>query len=291
MLRFMYRWILSAHPSCFRRRFADEMLSIFDQAETEFAAAKLLVDGVVSLLRQWALRPEFWNQPVAQAPSDGVPLFYTLENTKPRTDALLYGALLSILVLNGACWTMGYAWSHPSFLWIQPAVVRPPESWKHRPSASTGASTAEEEPTYTDAGRVLLVFRSHTPSPGAPPSERTLHSDKSSTPASGNASADVHSSTSPTAAGDVRLPALQSYVGTYVRDSPKAMSVLVTVEQGRLHLEVVGELRSPLVPVSETRFVATAVPDCWLEFAENSSGTVERVELYKGGLHITALRR
>jgi len=291
MLRFMYRWILSAHPSCFRLRFADEMLSIFDQAETEFTAAKLLVDGGVSLLRQWALRPEFWDQPVAQAPCDGVPVFYTLENSKPRTDALLYGALLSLLVLNGACWTMGYAWSHPSFVWIQPAVIRAPESWKHRPSASPGASTAEEEPTYTDAGRVLLVFKSHTPAPGAPPSERTLQSDKSSTPTSGNASADVHSSTSPTAAGEVQPQALQSYVGAYVGDSPQAMSVLVTVEQGRLHLEVVGEFRSLLVPVSQNRFVATAIPDCWLEFRENRPGAVERVELYKGGLHITALRR
>jgi len=69
------------------------------------------------------------------------------------------------------------------------------------------------------------------------------------------------------------------------------MSVLVTVEQGRLHLEVVGEFRSLLVPVSQNRFVATAIPDCWLEFRENRPGAVERVELYKGGLHITALRR
>jgi len=33
MLRFLYRGVLRAHPSWFRRRFADEMLAIFDQTK------------------------------------------------------------------------------------------------------------------------------------------------------------------------------------------------------------------------------------------------------------------
>ena len=102
MLRSLYRCVLSAHPAYFRRRFADEMLSIFDQADGKLSAAKLLVDGVTSLLRQWALRPEFWEAPPAHAAAGDAPLFCSLENPKPRTAALVYGVLLSGLALNGA---------------------------------------------------------------------------------------------------------------------------------------------------------------------------------------------
>ena len=53
MLRFIYRGVLRAHPSWFRRRFADEMLSIFDQTQGPLAAGRLLGDSMISLLRQW----------------------------------------------------------------------------------------------------------------------------------------------------------------------------------------------------------------------------------------------
>src|ERR1700757_4844079 len=129
MLRFIYRCVLRAHPAWFRERFSDEMLSIFDETQGPLAAGRLVGDSLISLVRQWALRPEFWKEPVT-SDGAGAPFFYTFENKKPRTQALLYGAFLSLLVLHGACWTMGYAWNHPSFVWIQQPVISPPESWK-----------------------------------------------------------------------------------------------------------------------------------------------------------------
>jgi len=60
MLRSLYQLVLRAHPPYFRQRFAEEMQSIFDQAESRPAAAGLLADAVLSLLRQWSVRPQFW---------------------------------------------------------------------------------------------------------------------------------------------------------------------------------------------------------------------------------------
>jgi hypothetical protein len=51
--RLIYRFILRIHPRPFRKRFADEMLWIFDE-ESQRAAPRLLWDCVLSLLRQHA---------------------------------------------------------------------------------------------------------------------------------------------------------------------------------------------------------------------------------------------
>ena len=60
MLRPLYRCMLRLHPPGFRKRFEDEILSIFDAAATSRDRIRLLVDGVLSLARQWMLRSEFW---------------------------------------------------------------------------------------------------------------------------------------------------------------------------------------------------------------------------------------
>jgi len=62
MLRPLYCCVLRLHPPGFRRRFAGEMLSIFDHTPEKPAAARLLADGLLSLLRQWTLRPESWHE-------------------------------------------------------------------------------------------------------------------------------------------------------------------------------------------------------------------------------------
>jgi hypothetical protein len=273
MFRFLYRCVLRAHPTYFRQRFADEMLSIFDQAEGKLPAAKLLVDGVISLLRQWALRPEFWQEaPPALAPTGGAPFFYTFENPKPRTVALFYGALLSAMVLNGVCWTMGYAWNHPRFMDIRPGygpAGRVPESQLiARPLRRS--LVAPEPPLSSDAGRVLLVFKSARARSGAPP----------------------ESATAGAALSTPRMVSieLQAYAGTYVSASAKPVEILITVEAGRLYVEFPGEVRGFFGPASWTRFVAADVPDCWIEFVANTDGIIDRAELHCRGKHITALR-
>jgi uncharacterized protein (TIGR03435 family) len=58
MRRRLYRWVVRLHPPQFRQRFGDEFLCIFDEAGPG-AAGGLLLDGVISLARQWAVRSKF----------------------------------------------------------------------------------------------------------------------------------------------------------------------------------------------------------------------------------------
>ena len=60
MTRSLYRSLLWLHPPAFRRQFAGEMLWIFDEAAVAEGSARLLADGVVSLLRQWLLGCGGW---------------------------------------------------------------------------------------------------------------------------------------------------------------------------------------------------------------------------------------
>jgi uncharacterized protein (TIGR03435 family) len=58
MIRRLYRLLVLLHPSQFRRSFGPELLSIYDETAGRETPG-LLVDGVFSLLRQWALRSPF----------------------------------------------------------------------------------------------------------------------------------------------------------------------------------------------------------------------------------------
>jgi len=65
MVRKLYAGLLLMHPPVFRRRFAAEMLYIFDEAAPSTGALTLIVDGVVSLARQWILRSGSWKLALA----------------------------------------------------------------------------------------------------------------------------------------------------------------------------------------------------------------------------------
>ena len=186
MLRVLYRWVLRTHPPYFRQRFGDEMQSIFDRAETPGAEVGLLVDAVLSLVRQWSLRPQFWERPTLAAVAEGAPLFHTLDNFKPRATALLYGALLSAFVLNGVCWTMGYAWNHPIFIPIRRPIVSPPAFWGVRNAPRPAAPTQVEPWLYTDQGRVGLIFN-------APPRQENPCGEQAKPSASGQGAPSANS--------------------------------------------------------------------------------------------------
>ncbi len=62
MTRSFYQFILWMHPPAFRRRFGDEMLSIFDEGEK---GKDILLDGLFSFARQWMLRTDSWKILVA----------------------------------------------------------------------------------------------------------------------------------------------------------------------------------------------------------------------------------
>jgi len=114
MLRPFYRCLLRLHPPAFRERFADEMLSIFDHSEGIPAGVRLLADGLLSLLRQWTLRPEFWHElsPAQQPAPDGIPSFYTLDPFRPCASAVVHGLVLSTAVFCLTGFAIRYSWIH-----------------------------------------------------------------------------------------------------------------------------------------------------------------------------------
>lgn len=69
MTRALYRWLLWLHPPSFRRQFAGEMLWIFDEAAAAEGPARLLLDGLGSLLRQWTIRSGAWKVLAAMLPA------------------------------------------------------------------------------------------------------------------------------------------------------------------------------------------------------------------------------
>ena len=114
MLRRIYRGVLCLHPPGFRRRFGDEILSIFDHTKGTLLASRLLMDSILSLIRQWTLRPEFWNEsvsaPAQQAALDSVPSFCTLSPFRPRATAVVPGLILSMAVFSLTCVAIKYSW-------------------------------------------------------------------------------------------------------------------------------------------------------------------------------------
>jgi hypothetical protein len=114
MIRFLYVCLLRLHPRQFRQRFAGEMLWIFDQATEN--RGRLITDAVVSLWRQWALRPHVVTQSAATGPAlravDGVPAFYTCESFMPRRSALVNGGVLSVAVFGALSFAIAHGGGH-----------------------------------------------------------------------------------------------------------------------------------------------------------------------------------
>jgi uncharacterized membrane protein len=65
MTRRLYATLLRLHPPAFRRRFATEMLWIFDEARLSEGAFGLLFDLLISLTRQWLFRSGVWKAALA----------------------------------------------------------------------------------------------------------------------------------------------------------------------------------------------------------------------------------
>lgn len=277
MLRLLYHLVLRAHPPSFRRRFAEEMQSIFDEAGGGVAEAGLLGDAVLSLLRQWSVRPQSWEESPLVAGGEGTTLFSVLDKNKPRTAAMVCGAFLSILVLNGVSWTMGYAWNHPIFIELRQPVFVPPASWDRKSASVPRAESIEtaEPSLYTGEGRIVLIFPSHAhPSNEASP---TIFLSMTSPPAE--------------PAGSSGAPILlQAYSGTYLSPSESGERVNVTLNSGRLQLEVVGIFSSPIVAVPGSQQMTCAARNCSAIFSTNASGVASQVEIHFDGRTIQAFR-
>src|SRR5215831_9271753 len=115
MLRPLYRCMLRLHPPGFRKRFQDEILSIFDAAATSRDQVRLLADGLLSLARQWMLRSEFWQgariKSVETGP-DGIPCFYSFDTFRPGTTAVIHGSVLTVALFLATGYAIRYSWIH-----------------------------------------------------------------------------------------------------------------------------------------------------------------------------------
>jgi Ca2+-binding EF-hand superfamily protein len=112
MTRRVYILLLRLHPRAFRRRFAEEMLEIFDQAEEKIP---LLADGFISLFRQRTLR----THAAAFSPTvaaDGVPLFYSAAPEIPRPAAFMPGALITLIAFGLIYFAMSHRWRQVNFI-------------------------------------------------------------------------------------------------------------------------------------------------------------------------------
>jgi hypothetical protein len=155
MLRLIYSSLLRLYPLRFRKRFADEMMSIFDHAERKEAAWSLVADAFVSLVRQWTMRWRYWDEkpvPTVLAGTHGVPTFVTLESYRPRNVALVTG----VAVTWFACATLFFGLTHskvhaiymPHVSFEKTSDWQPPDPTR-RPAPSTAPRVAS--PTKSSA--------------------------------------------------------------------------------------------------------------------------------------------
>ena len=109
MIRLLYVALLRLHPRPFRERFSEEMVGIFDEHAGRRRGA-LLADAIISLFRQWVLRPAH-HEPVfftvvAGKPSD-IPVFHIFESSLPRRSALIQGTVLSLIFFGAVTFAIG----------------------------------------------------------------------------------------------------------------------------------------------------------------------------------------
>ena len=64
-MRIFYSFLVSLHPRAFRKRFAEEMLLVYEEAAGTWGAGLFFRDVVVSLLRNWLVRAGLWKWFVA----------------------------------------------------------------------------------------------------------------------------------------------------------------------------------------------------------------------------------
>jgi hypothetical protein len=249
-------------------------------------------------------REENGTEPVHSS-ADGVPVFRTFESFTPRTSALINGGILTLVVFCAAALALRYSWTHPviiTFRGIQfttSSDVGPGASFPTTPAAH-GARVHSEQPSIS-------------PHPGtklgaAPSSLKRPPSWQLSTPAvlseirtEGrlDASGLKHRQTTavapfaqpfgPAVVG-LETPMLLSYAGAYTTDPPNELTVLITLENGQLAIEIPGEPRSILVPTNRTTFVFSDVKNNWVEFVKHDNEIVSELNICRNGSHLTAHR-
>jgi hypothetical protein len=271
MLRYLYRCALRLHPSSFRRRFGDEMLSIFDQQKRKLAAFGLMLDCVVSLLRQRTLRSNTGTELQAASlrcpPADHIPLFESFGSFQPRTSAMIHGALLSLILFCMTAFGIRYSWIHVLNIHIPEIGANPTEPPSGNSKNSSEHAQVDVIPTDADGPQSKAIVS---------------NSARSSDALVGSRGATIW---------------LDQYVGKYVSNDPPAK---IWIQIGRdpfqgdhlsLSFAASGHPGLALSPESPTRFVVAGAENSYVDFTTDIRGKIFGLSLVEGANVINARRQ
>ncbi len=262
MLRRLYRCAVRLHPASFRQRFGEEMLYIFDQQKRLLSALGVMLDCVLSLLRQWTLRPhvgiELPPSPLLSPAMDHIPIFGSLDPFRPRASAIVNGAILSLILFCVSVFAIRYSWIHVLNLPIPMVAVDT--------SGQVGSRTRMQFdviPTEPEGVQSTAMASSSSAAPVLPRGGRVW---------------------------------LDPYVGEYVSSNPPA-KISIQIEGDPLggdHLSLslagAGHSSLALSPVSTARFVIIGAGS-YVDFTADAQGRVCCLSFAVNGNAITAQRQ
>jgi hypothetical protein len=271
MLRRLHRCAVRLHPSSFRRRFGDEMLYIFDQQKGTLAALGVMLDCVLSLLRQWTLRPHIGTElpaaPLRSPTADHIPSFETLDTFQPRASAIINGTLLSLILFYMTVFAIRYSWIHVLNLRIPEIAVNRTQPLSRDSKKSSEHLQVDVLPTESDD-----------------PQSKTIASSSPRTPAA------------PVRTRGVTIW-LDPYVGKYISNYPPAkISIQIEGDPLRgdhlsLSLATAGHPSLALSPVSPARFVIVGAENSYVDFTADAQGRICCLSFVANGNVIAAQRQ
>ena len=274
-------------------RFGEEMLSIFDSTKGRLPRFLLLMDSILSLTRQWTLRREFRNEvPAAsgkQVALDGIPCFSALDPFRPRAAAVIHGVVLTAALFIATCFAIRYSWIRVLDIHI-PALEFEGSSSVHpsgSPSELRGESGSESHQK-----KMPLASESGTSSARLYVEPLPVEAeDTTETKVEGANAKSFNSSrgTPVPVLGSLEIR-LRSYAGTYLSSSAR-ITISIEIRGEELVMKREGVPERTLSPLSRTTFFVEGSEDSEVEFASESDGTFQQLELFEPGRQITALRR
>ncbi|GEM_PF-7005307 len=298
-MRSLYIFLLRLHPPAFKYRFGDEMLAGFDEAPARDRPA-LLSDALLSLARQWLLRPH-----VSPPSPDLIPAVFVWQQFAAAHSGLsvsrwLQGCLATISLFALAGWMMTHGGTRAPHRAV--SIDLPLQQTLSNPHPAT--PSMPEEPLWTRISSLAaaLIPRSlDAPAPPPPPPlpqdvpvavavhiEELAPCPLTPVPAQRRGTGTTEfiepSSQSLSRATPVPLAVLSpcllaSYAGTYEFGPPQPFRLTVTYEGGQLFAELPGHHLVALRPVTVTRFHPQNDSTRWLEFGSRPA----RVILFQDG--------
>ncbi len=271
MLRRLYGCAVRLHPPSFRRRFGEEMLYIFDQQGGTLAALGVTLDCVLSLLRQWTLRPHIGTElapaPLLSPAADHVPSFVSLDPFQPRASAIIPGALLSLVLFYMTVLAIPYSWIHILDLRFFPEIAGDPTQPLSRDSRKSPQHLQVDViPTEPEGIQSKTIASSSPHIPAAPDRTRGV------------------------------TIWLDPYVGKYISNHPPA-SISIQIEYDpirgnhlSLSLAASGHSGLALAPVSRTKFIIEGLENSYVDFTADAQGKICCLSFVVNGNATTAQR-